>query len=181
MADETAYSIGSMNEVPALADTDMMELERPNGDPPTIPNSWWKITGLKLATYVLSKIVNGSGIRLSSAGGQLTIEGIGATVGDITSTSYTLTSTDFNRMRRCNSATAQTITIPAQSAVAAPDGTQVEFVQWGAGAVTIVAGSGVTLRRNANLGAASDGQYSVIGIKRMAADEWVVFGQLGAP
>lgn len=119
----------------------------------------------------------GSGIRVNGN----TLEGAGASVGDITATSYTLALTDANRFRRCNNASPQTITIPAQSTVAWPDGTQIEFMQYGAGAVTIAAGAGVTLRRNSALGAASGGQYAVFGIKRIAADEWVVFGQMAPP
>ena len=118
----------------------------------------------------------GSGIRVNGN----TIEGAGAEVGDITATSYMLALADANRFRRCNNAAPQTITIPAQSTVAWPDGTQIEFMQYGAGAVTIAAGAGVTLRRNSALGAVSGGQYAVFGMKRIASDEWVVFGQMAA-
>ena len=62
MADEIAHSIGSMTEVSALADTDMLEIERPDGSPPTTPNSWWRVTAAKVATHVLGKIVQGIGI-----------------------------------------------------------------------------------------------------------------------
>ncbi|HBN54759.1 MAG TPA: hypothetical protein DD456_12255 [Stenotrophomonas sp.] len=183
MADETAYSIGSMDEVPSLADTDMLEIERPDGDPaatPPVPNSWWRTSVAKIAGYVLGKIVQGSGMRLALAGGQLTLESGGAAIVDITGSSATLGLQHANRFNRCNNATAQTITIPPQSSVAWPDEIQLEGAQWGAGAVTFVAGSGVTLRKRSNRTATTAGQYAPWGLKRMGLNEWWLFGDLGS-
>ncbi|WP_313248822.1 hypothetical protein [Stenotrophomonas acidaminiphila] len=180
MADETAYSIGSMTEVTALADTDMFEIERPDGAPPTTPNSWWRVSAAKIAAYVLGKVVQGSGMRLSLAGGQLTLESGGAASVEITGSAATLGLSNMNRFNRCNNATAQTITIPPQSSVAWPDDIQLEGAQWGAGAVTFVAGSGVTLRKRSNRTATTDGQNAPWGLKRTGLNEWLLFGDFGS-
>lgn len=183
MADEIAYSIGSMTEVSALADTDMLEIERPDGDPlaePPVPNSWWRVTAAKIAAHVLGKIVQGSGMRLSQAGGQLTLASGGAVIVDITGSAYTLGLVNMDRFNRCNNATAQTITIPTQAAVAWPDDIQLEGAQWGAGAVTFVGASGVTIHKSSKITTTTDGQYSPWGLKRTGLNEWLLFGQMGS-
>lgn len=180
MADETAYSIGSMTEVSALADTDMLEIERPDGAPPTTPNSWWRVTAANIASYALSKIVQGSGMRLSLSGGQLTLASGGAAIVDITGSAYTLGLTNMDRFNRCNNATAQTITIPTQATVAWPDNIQLEGAQWGAGAVTFVGAAGVNIRKSNKITATTDGQYSPWGLKRVGLNEWLLFGQMGS-
>ena len=177
MADETAYSIGGMTEATALADTDMLEIERPEA---TLPNSWWRVTALKIANYVLGKVVAGSGMTPSLASGQLTLESGGSAIVEITGSAATLGLSNMNRFNRCNNATAQTITIPPQSSVAWPDDVQLEGAQWGAGAVTFVAGSGVTLRKSSKITATTDGQYSPWGLKRTGLNEWLLFGDLGS-
>lgn len=180
MAGETAYSIGSMTEASALADTDMLELERPDGAPPTTPNSWWRVTALKIANYVLAKVAAGSGIRLSLASGTLTLESGGATIVDITTTTATLNLTHINRFIRCNNDSAQTITIPPQASVAWPDNIQLEGVGYGAGLVTFAAGSGVTIRKAASITLTTKEQYAPWGLKRLAANEWLLFGMMGS-
>lgn len=183
MNTETAHSIGGMEEVPALAGTDMLEIERPDGNPevePPVPNSWWRVSAAKVAAYVLGKVVQGSGMRLSLADGQLTLESGGAASVEITGSAATLGLLNMNRFNRCNNATAQTITIPAQADVAWPDDIQLEGVQWGTGAVTFVAGSGVTLRKRSNRTATTDGQNAPWGLKRTGLNEWLLFGDFGS-
>ena len=179
MSGEITNSIGSFTEASALADADVLEIERPDGDPPTTPNSWWKITGLKIATYVLGKVLGGSGVKAAWASNQLTLEGIGAQIVEVTA-STTLDLTHANRTIKANSASAINISVPPQSSVAWPADTQIEGWQHGAGAVTFVAGSGVTIRRSSKLTAVTDGQYAPWGLKRIAADEWLLFGMMGS-
>ena len=69
------------------------------------------------------------------------------------------------------------VTVPPNSSVAFTTGSQILVAQYGAGQVTIVAGSGVTLR--------SDGsklkiksQYSAATLVKIGLDEWMVFGNL---
>lgn len=154
----------------ALQDADVFPLQRGVGE-----GSTQRTTLAAMASAVLGKLVPGSGIRLEGA----TISSGGASIVDVT-TSTTLDLSHADRFIRCNSATAITITVPAQATVAWPDGIQLEGCQWGAGAVTFVGASGVNVRRNSKITATTDGQYSAWGLKRVAENEWLLFGQMGA-
>jgi hypothetical protein len=75
-----------------------------------------------------------------------------------------------------DSATPVDITVDQDSDWAV--GNTVSFVQKGAGSVTFVAGSGVTL--NSYTGSlALSGQYALGGILYCGNDEWIVTGQVG--
>lgn len=117
----------------------------------------------------------GSGIRIAGS----VISSGGAAVVDITA-SGTLGLQHADRFIRFNSATAMTITVPAQATVAWPDDIQLEGAQWGAGAVTFVGASGVTIRRSTKVTATTDGQYAPVGLKRIGLNEWLLFGQMGS-
>jgi hypothetical protein len=94
-----------------------------------------------------------------------------------TGATYTLALTDKSSVVRMNRATAQTLTVPPNSSVAFPIGSQVIIVAMGAGAVTIAAGSGVTLRsKDGDL--EIDGQYGIAACVKIGTNEWVVTGQL---
>ena len=126
----------------------------------------------------IQAIIAGSGIKSTEDEGTVTLEGVGASIVEITGASATLGLSHANRFVRCNNATAQTITIPTQVTVAWPDNIQLEGAQWGAGAVTFVGASGVTIRRNSKITATTDGQYSAWGLKRVGSNEWLLFGQM---
>ena len=117
----------------------------------------------------------GSGIRIVGT----TLSSGGAAIVDITGTT-TLGLQHADRFIRCTSTSATTITVPAQATVAWPDAIQLEGAQWGAGAVTFVGASGVTIRRNSKITATTDGQYAAWGLKRVALNEWLLFGQMGS-
>lgn len=93
-------------------------------------------------------------------------------------TSRTASLSDSSSYIRFTNGSATTYTIPPQSSVAWLAGSQIEFEQGGAGAVTVQGGSGVTIRVNAALTAVTNGQYAVAGLKRIAENEWVLFGNL---
>ena len=117
----------------------------------------------------------GSGIRIAGT----TLSAGGAAVVDITG-STTLSLAHADRFIRCNSATAMTITVPAQATVPWPNDIQLEGAQWGTGAVTFVGASGVTIRRSSKITATTDGQYAPWGLKRTGLNEWLLFGQMGS-
>lgn len=110
----------------------------------------------------------------------ITVPAGGSPIVAITSTSTTLGLTHAGKTLRCSNSSAQTITIPPQSSVAWEDNTQMDGGQFGTGAVTFVAGSGVTIQRKSSKTNTTDGQYSPFGLKRMAENEWWLFGELGA-
>jgi hypothetical protein len=76
-----------------------------------------------------------------------------------------------------NVGTANNLTVPLNASVAFPTGSQVLVSQYGAGATTLVATSGVTIR---SLGGALklNGQYSATSLIKIATDEWDAFGNL---
>jgi hypothetical protein len=93
--------------------------------------------------------------------------------------SYTLSAlTERDNMIEVSSATAVTITIPANSAVAYPVGTSIDILQTSTGQVTIAAGAGVTV--NATPGLKLRTQWSSATLFKRASDTWVVYGDLSA-
>lgn len=92
-------------------------------------------------------------------------------------TAYTLVLADANTLVEGNSASALTFTVPPNSSVAFPVGTVVSLRQYGAGQVTVAAGSGVTIRsRGGALKLA--GQYAEAALTKRATDEWVLSGDI---
>ncbi|CEG08719.1 hypothetical protein BN961_02137 [Afipia felis] len=63
-----------------------------------------------------------------------------------TGTTYTFVLTDAGKICEFANASAVTVTIPPNSSVAFPIGTQIDIVQAGAGKVTLAGGSGVTIK-----------------------------------
>jgi hypothetical protein len=93
--------------------------------------------------------------------------------------SYTLIDADRSKMIEMNVATANNLTIPLDSAVAFPIGTEIEIAQYGAGQTTIVATSGVTIRSaSGNLKIAA--QYVAVSLIKIGTNEWYCFGNLSA-
>jgi len=93
-------------------------------------------------------------------------------------TARTLALTDAGDFIKCTSASATTVTVPPNSSVAFVIGTEIIVTQYGAGAVTIAAGSGVTINALDTLVLA--GQYASATLKKMGTDEWLLVGALTA-
>jgi len=100
-------------------------------------------------------------------------------INESSGTTYTFVLADRGQMLRVgdesNNTSAQSLTIPPNSSVAFPIGTQVQITQMG-GQVTMVAGSGVTLRYTPGL--KTRVQYSSITCIKIATDEWILIGDL---
>jgi hypothetical protein len=93
--------------------------------------------------------------------------------------SYTLVLGDADKLVEINNASANNLTIPLNSSVAFPTGTQILLAQYGAGQTTIVATSGVTIRSNgAKL--KLNAQYSGATLVKIAENEWYLFGDIVA-
>ena len=172
---DTAVPIGALDPAGALEDTDKLEVER--GDAESAAGLRTTVAGI--VARVLAKFTAGSGVRITIADGQATLSAGGAAVVDITA-STTLGLVHADRFIRCTSASATTITVPAQATVAWPADIQLEGAQWGSGAVTFVGAAGVNIRRNSKLTATTDGQYATWGLKRIGVNEWLLFGQMGS-
>lgn len=89
---------------------------------------------------------------------------------------YTLVLSDDGKLIQIDSATLVNLTVPPNSSVAFPIGTKILFQQVGAGQVTLVAGTGVTLR--SAVGLKTNSQYSIGGLIKTGTDTWEVLGDL---
>ncbi len=90
---------------------------------------------------------------------------------------YTLVLGDAGKTIGLNKATAISLTVPPSASVAFPLNTRIDLGQYGAGQVTVVPGSGVTIR---SVGGAlkTRVQYSGASLIKIGADEWWLFGDV---
>lgn len=93
--------------------------------------------------------------------------------------SYELASvTERDTIVEVDSASATTVTIPAESSVNFPVGTTLDVIQTGTGQVTIAGAVGVTV--NATPGLKLRAQWSSVTLLKRASDSWIVFGDTAA-
>jgi hypothetical protein len=96
-----------------------------------------------------------------------------------TGTTYTLALTDANNtMVELNNASPITLTVPLNSSVAFPVGCQVNLLQTGAGQVTVVGTSGVTV--NGTPGLKLRVQWSGATLIKRGENTWVIVGDVSA-
>lgn len=130
-----------------------------------------------MATYPLSEAY-ATGQVLTAANVNSITEGVNdlafGQVNTQTGTSYTLVLTDVAKIITLNNGSAITLTVPTNSSVAFPIGTQITLAQLGAGQVSL-SYAGVTMRSNSNK-YKMNGQYAVCGLLKLATDEWLFFG-----
>lgn len=100
------------------------------------------------------------------------------TINAQTGTSYTLSDTDRGKLITLNNAAAISLTVPQDSAVTWAVGSWCELMQLGAGQITVVAGSGATLRTTPT--AKSRAQYSRLFLQKISANTWGLAGDLAA-
>lgn len=91
--------------------------------------------------------------------------------------SYTLVLSDADKLVEMNVGSANNLTVPLNSSVAFPTGTQILLAQYGAGQTTVVATSGVTIRSNAGK-LKLNVQYSGATLIKIGTDEWYLFGDI---
>jgi hypothetical protein len=96
-----------------------------------------------------------------------------------TGTTYTLVLTDDGKIVEMNNASANTLTVPPNSSVAFPVGSQILVLQTGAGQTTVAAGAGVTVNsKDGNLKLSA--QWCAATLIKRATDSWVLAGDLTA-
>ena len=129
-----------------------------------------------MATYPLSEAY-ADGQVLTAANVNSITEGVNDIAFGVfnaqTGTTYTLVLSDVAKVISLTNASAITLTVPTNASVAFPVGTQILLYQGGAGQVTVtstdtIRSQGSKLKMN--------GQYSVCGLLKVAATEWVFFG-----
>jgi hypothetical protein len=97
-----------------------------------------------------------------------------------TGTSYTTVLADNGKLITQTNAGAITTTIPPFSSVAYPVGSQLNFVQYGAGQVTFAQGAGVTIASTGSTATAPKlrAQYSSATAICVAQDSWLIAGDI---
>jgi hypothetical protein len=90
--------------------------------------------------------------------------------------SYTLVLTDKDKMVEMSVGSANNLTVPPESSVNFPVGSQITILQTNTGQTTIVADSGVTV--NATPGLKLRAQWSSVVLVKRASDTWVALGDL---
>jgi hypothetical protein len=130
------------------------------------------------------KIANGTIDLTTKVTGVLPAANVGLvrTINAQTGTTYTFALADGsaaggNPLVTGSNASAQTYTVPPNSSVAFPVGTQIDIIQIGAGKITLAQGSGVTINSkdgNKAIGA----QYVGVTLVKLATDTWNLTGDL---
>lgn len=92
--------------------------------------------------------------------------------------SYTLVLADKNKIVEMGVGSANDLTVPPNSSVAFPVGSQIQVLQTGTGKTRILAGAGVTV--NATPGVYLRAQWSGVTLLKRASDTWVATGDLSA-
>jgi hypothetical protein len=90
--------------------------------------------------------------------------------------SYTLVLTDKDKLVEISNASANNLTVPLNSSVAYPIGSQINILQTGVGQTTVVATGGVTI--NATPGLKLRAQWSSATLIKRAENTWVLIGDL---
>ena len=91
--------------------------------------------------------------------------------------SYILALTDADKLIEMNVGSANTVTVPPNSDVAFPIGTAILVTQYGSGATSILAGSGVTIRSAGGVLGLS-AQYAGASLIKIATNEWYLNGSI---
>lgn len=94
-----------------------------------------------------------------------------------TTTTYTFTLSDINGYKLANNAAAITVTVPKNSSVSFPPGAVLTLEQTGAGQVTFVADTGVTINSAGGL-LATSAQKAVVSLLQTSINTWTLFGNL---
>lgn len=90
----------------------------------------------------------------------------------------TLALADINTYNVSQDGSAQSVTVPPQSSVTWTADAEIHFERGGAGALTFVAGAGVTINHVATAVLSIGARYGVATLKRTAEDAWTLFGAL---
>jgi hypothetical protein len=110
------------------------------------------------------------------------LESVGNVVSHIATSvktaSDTLALVDDGTIIEMNMSGANTITVPTNSSVSFPIGTQITILQTGAGQTTVTPAGGVTI--NSTPGLKLRAQWSAISLIKRATDTWVAIGDLSA-
>lgn len=144
------------------------------------------VTPAKFAAAAIDPAAGTAGARTLGTGAQQAAPGNDGRFGpagrrqqiNAQTAAYTLVLADEEKLVTVTAAAVTAVTIPTNATVAFPVGARVEIMQTGAGQATVAGAAGVTLRLPPTRTAGTRGQYSRIDAQKIAADEWVLGGDL---
>lgn len=113
-----------------------------------------------------SPIINGATIGTSA---------VNLAINAQTGTTYTPVLADNGKMVTLSNASAITLTVPTEASVAYATGAQINIEQIGAGQVTVVGDTGVTVN---GTGTKLRTQYSAATLVKLGSDNWTLIGDL---
>ena len=108
----------------------------------------------------------------------LPVTSLNLTLNAQTGTTYTPILTDANKLITLSNAAPITLTVPTNTSYAFATGTQIHLQQIGAGLVTVVGDTGVTV--NATPGLNFRSQWSSATLVKTATNTWTLLGDLSA-
>lgn len=160
------------------------------GYPPTTPDQFptgiqWQSDGQNLGTRDASTVDFRRGLNATRGTGEdadkITVDA-SAFVWRETAVSDTVAASDLANGIKSTAAGAITITLPGDDELDIVDGENPSLLiaQSGAGSVSVVGQSGVTVRVRSALQAQLAGQYAVISAIHFGPNEWVLCGDLAA-
>lgn len=97
------------------------------------------------------------------------------------SAAKTFSLVDAGTFQNCTNVSAITLTVPSDTTVDFPIGSEISINQDSTGQITINAASGTTIRRQGSTNTTGHivvGQYSLVVLKKVAANEWRAYGGL---
>lgn len=130
--------------------------------------------------YVVDK--SDTSMAASGTSKRVTAAALLATTISTKTADHTLALADAGTILPMNSASAQAFTVPPNSSVAFPIGSQIGLMRYGAGSVTITPGAGVTIPNAIEpAGTASrtiTGQMLSVVLLKTGTDEWILEGSI---
>ena len=179
------YHIGELHDVTisAVADKDILQY---NSAQSIWENKTLSAAGIQPAGTYLQNVVEDTTPQL---GGALDTQGSAITGNYATDgrraisieagTTRTLAEADAGDFIITTNASPVTVTIPDSATTAFTVGTEVDFIQKGAGALTISAsGASVTLNGSAGGTVAVTAQWGGLSIKKIDVNEWIAVGKI---
>ena len=138
--------------------------------------TWWFAKGATVSTPVLMSTnpatdINWTLWNTSSVNASL------LSIKTITSDSYTLEATDIGKCIEMDNSSSNTVTIPLNSSILFPIDTLIIVRQMGAGATSIIAEDGVTIR-NPQTSNQIYAQYGSVSLHKRGENEWCIDGDL---
>ena len=138
---------------------------------------WATISEYSAPTIGSTSIASGATVT-TIAGLTLTAPVVNLSINEQTGTSYTVALSDNGKLVTLSNAGAITVTVPTNDSAAYATGSQINLVQLGAGTVSVVGDSGVSVLGTPGLNFRA--QYSSATLIKINTNSWLLAGDLSA-